>query len=155
MSASLDTDVQIWNFEDIILVLVMFLGSGFPDAVIPGKVSASFAEALLKASGRKSFDDDPGWDRIDEELAKLPKISITTQRVFLKEKRDSGGIFNNTYEEDAPSLTNPVLKPETEGAEGQQTAKSMKITAFTRRRPARGQHAVAVCVAWMSCLGLR
>ena len=100
----------------------------------------------MKASGEKSFDEDPGWDGIDSELANMPKIPIMTRRAFLKEKRDSGGVFNNTYEDDAPRLPNLVPKPETERAKGPQTAKTMKITAFTRRRPAREQHVVVVAV---------
>lgn len=125
---------------------MMLVRSGnIPDQVVPGKLPASRAEALLKASGKKSFDEDPGWDGIDLELAKMPKIPIKTLRAFLKEKRDSGGFFNNSYEEDATRLTNLVPKPDTERAKGPQTAKSRKITDFTRRRPGRGQQLVAVC----------
>lgn len=52
----------------------------------------SRSKADLKASGQKSFDDDPGWDGIEHDL--LPKIPIATLREFLKEKRETGVFVN-------------------------------------------------------------
>lgn len=53
------------------------------------KQEADEAIARLKASGKKSFDMDPGWPGIEHDLVKIP---IQTRRAWLKEKRDTGNL---------------------------------------------------------------
>ena len=45
-------------------------------------------KAHLAASGEKSFDNDPGWPDIKNDL--LPPIPIGTRRAWLREKRETG-----------------------------------------------------------------
>ena len=53
-------------------------------------------KARLKTSGKKSFDMDPGWPGIEQDLKNVATIPIQTRRAWLKAKRDTGK-FDNCF----------------------------------------------------------
>lgn len=72
-------------------------------------------KARLEASGQKSFDNDPGWPDIKNDL--LPPIPIATRRAWLREKRDTG-TFDNHFPNDVPHPLPP----------GREVKKTMKVS---------------------------
>ena len=51
-------------------------------------------KARLKTSGKKSFDMDPGWPGIEQDLKNVATIPIPTRKAWLKQKRQTGEFEN-------------------------------------------------------------
>lgn len=94
------------------------------------KQEADEAIARLKASGKKSFDMDPGWPGIEHDLVKIP---IQTRRAWLKEKRDTGKFDNHvpTRNESPRRCFFQVTKKTKASSSSSKTpVQSLKITSF-------------------------
>ena len=107
------------------------------------------AQAHLKRSGKKSFDDDPGWTGIDQELKQIPRVSQKTLRAWLKEKRDNG-VFINQLENDVPRPVVPVEPVGPPVANDRLGVHSPDLTNYFARRTVGLWLVKCVCCAFCS-----